>query len=52
MTEDERRSTEEISALEVDDEDEEAADQSERSGVLSASAPYSPSGRSQYAPTV
>lgn len=49
MTEDEGKTKEEILAMEVDDEDEAADNQSETSGDLSASAPYSASGRSQYA---
>lgn len=49
MTEDEGKTTEEILAIEVDDEDEAADNQSETSGGSSASAPYSASGRSQYA---
>ncbi len=48
MTEDGREKVEEISALEIDDE-EELDDQSDTSGASSASAPYSTTGRSQYA---
>ncbi len=48
MTEDGTRKAEEMSALEVDDEAEEAENQSDTSGASSASAPYSTTGRSQY----
>ena len=47
MTEDGKIKAEETSALEVDDEEEEADNQSETSGASTASAPYSTSGRSQ-----
>ncbi len=49
MTEGGREQVEEISALEMDDEGEEPDDQSDTSGASSTSAPYSTTGRSQYA---